>query len=175
MLPEAIRSWIGVHDTKAPGAWESFPHLMRNHRAHATAAMAADDKKFGHVPRALGIFSNQREACPLAVDLDKKRVMVGLHPVEWKRRIPESAIGPRMHGNDLAEVMNIEFQQVGEDWLMIRRGWDELDAGQLWRIVGHRFSQVKAGTDLYRTSDRGVRILSNFTARTRENARMFCI
>ncbi len=43
-------------------------------------------------------------------------------------RVPEAAVVTQIQITELAEIMGVQFQQVGQDGLLIRRGGNEFDA-----------------------------------------------
>jgi hypothetical protein len=100
---------------------------MRDFGSNAAAPVATKDKEFRHIPHRstagdFGPSLYQREAYEPPIYSDKQWVTAWLTPVERKIRVVESSVWAQFHLSKLAEIMDVQLEQVGEDWLVLGQG-----------------------------------------------------
>src|ERR1700758_1392298 len=72
-------------------------------------------------------FLDERQAGNLVINLQKKGVAVGICPIERDVGVSESAVRAQMQSMELAEVVKIELEQIGEDWCVVGCGGNEVN------------------------------------------------
>jgi hypothetical protein len=110
---------------------------MRGCESDTVPAVSADDDELGHIPDRLFADLNVGEECAnsfyqgetreLIVDGDQEGMVAGLGPIVREVLVAEPAVWSQVHGVECAEVMDVEFHEVGQDWLLLASGWDYAD------------------------------------------------
>ena len=119
-FPEPVCGSVGRHHSNFPASRELPPELVCDFRAGPASPVTADHKKFCHIPTGSAAGDQGQPRQP-AFDPDKKRVPVRLGPIQRQTRIAEAAVLAQLDGMKFAEIVRVQFEQVGEDRLLIRR------------------------------------------------------
>ncbi len=143
--PETQARNVGVHHTNLPRPGELSENFARRHRANSEPAVSAKDKELGHIPNTVGAIYED-EAGQFPVELNQERMPVGIGPIEGKRRIGEAPVVANLDGVELAEVVDVEIEEISENRLAVGRCWKDFDlihiatsiAGSCVRVVVDR-------------------------------------
>jgi len=127
-LPELVGGNVGCTSADLPGTGEAEPDAIREFGTEASAAVAAEDEELGHVADAVLDLVDKCEACPCSVEASEEGVAPGVGPVERQFAVAEAAVGPGVDRDELAEVVDIELEEIGEDTLMFGACGDELES-----------------------------------------------
>src|SRR5579863_3758606 len=124
------RGNIGRHRANLPWAGKSPPDFMCDVRSDSTFPAATEDEEFGHIPDeriAGGSWRSldENESGQFAVHFYQERMAVRVGPVKWKRRVGESAIVADLEVEEFAEIVDVEFEQVGQDGGLLGSGGDQ--------------------------------------------------
>src|ERR1700722_16254849 len=101
-----------MQDSNLPAARESTPDFMSNVGSDAAPTIALHHKKFRYIPDlvivdVLRLPLYENESGEYSVDRKKKRVPIGIAPVQRKRQIAEPSVGSQSQIIELAEVVGI--------------------------------------------------------------------
>ena len=130
-LPEADGGSIGGTNAHLPGARASLPEAESEFSSEAAAPVTAKDKEFRHVPDAgVGEFLYKGESCPIAIEPSEIGATERVGPVERELVVTESAVVSDVFGYELGEVVDVEFEKVGEYRLLV--GGGGLDGDGHW-------------------------------------------
>jgi hypothetical protein len=82
------------------------------------SAAATKNKELGHIPdsgvaRDLRALFDENQARIFVIELNKEGMTGGVRPIERKGGVAEPAIVTDVQGEKLAEVVSVQFQEVG--------------------------------------------------------------
>jgi len=81
--------------------------------------------------------------CQFALHAHEKRMPATLAPIKWKAGVVESPIGPYLQIIELAEIVHVQRQQVGQD--LLRSARDNFDMGERRLCAVHQGKGGAAG------------------------------
>ena len=79
--------------------------------------------------------------------MDQERVPAWFGPIEGEMWVAEAACGVEFNGVELAEVVDVELEEIGEDGLVVRSGGDEFDLMGVQRQSPGNFALLLCGFD----------------------------
>ena len=123
MLPSHVR----FHHANLPPSWESPPDFVRRFRSNSASAVRSKHKKLRHIPDSRGAL-NQGQSRQLAIHPDKQRMPTRLGPIPGKSIVAEPAVFSDLHIIKVAEIVNVQFQEIRQDWRVLSRCWDHFYA-----------------------------------------------
>jgi hypothetical protein len=100
--------------------------------SYTTLSVPTNHKKLSHVPD-LSIAGNlrpsphQSKARQFSVNMDQERKPVRFAPIQRKVLVTKAAILAKFHIDELAEVVLIQLEQIGQDGLVLRSRWCNFD------------------------------------------------
>lgn len=126
------RDRVRLHHSDLPAAGELLEREMSEPDSDPQPPVAAQDEELSHIPNetfggGLRYLLHEGKPGPLAVSRSQERKAAGASPVELKVGIVKPAVSANLEGNDLAEVVQVELEQVFKDRFVGRCGGDEID------------------------------------------------
>src|SRR5262245_10830027 len=118
VAPELEAGAVRVRDADDPVSTNRIPQLSGRLPANTMAPIAAQDQELRDV-EIVGIRcrrrspGDEREVRDLAAARDEK--CIRLRPVARQLLVSESSIGTEPYGKDLAHVMDVELEQIGQE------------------------------------------------------------
>ncbi len=109
-----------MHHANLPKPRKTPPYLLRGERSYSVSAGTTENKEFRHIPNRLIIGDlrtppHQSEPCKFAIEPDEERMSIGFGPVQWKCLVTEPTVGAYVQRLKLAEIVCIQFKQIGKD------------------------------------------------------------
>src|SRR5262245_25536487 len=121
VAPELEAGAVRVRDADDPVSTNRIPQLSGRLPANTMPPIAAQDEELRDV-EIVGIRSrrrspgDEREARDLAAARDEKcGASIRLRPVARQLLVSESSIGTEPYAKDLAHVMDVELEQIGQE------------------------------------------------------------
>lgn len=113
--------------------WKPLPNLARGLHSDPAPAMPPNDEELRDIPNALVDPAHQNKPRQLPIHAHQKWVPVRLAPVAAQSAIAKSALRTDLQREQLAEIVDIQFQQIRKDRLFLFRCRNNLD---LRRLLG---------------------------------------
>src|SRR5262249_27380982 len=119
-LPEKLARGVRIRHSDDPLRGEAIPEKEGGAAAEPFASMRSKDEKLRHVehPGIVardGTTSDENEARgPVANPDHESKMRVGRGPVERKPVVAKPAVGADLHRENLAEIVHVELEQVGD-------------------------------------------------------------
>src|SRR5262249_20518169 len=127
-IPKLFCGLIRRHDADFPLSRASRPYLMCRSRPHASSSVSPNDEKLRHVPDIfigghLRAAPDQSEAGQFVVHSNQEGMPVRFFPIQRKVLELETAIFTELYIDELAEIVLVQLEQIGQHWFALRSRW----------------------------------------------------
>ena len=131
-MPESTRGKIVISNTNFPSSRVLTPDLMGELTARSVAAEAAQDEELCNIPDFvvtgyLRASLDEDEACEFTVNFHEKWEAARIGPKKRQVGIAEATVVVKVYWNELGEVIDVEFKQVGQYGFIFGMGGDEFE------------------------------------------------
>lgn len=107
-----------------------LPYRVRRSSSNSAPAVSAKNEELGQIPngpiaRGTWLLLHEDQSGKFSIGPEEERVPVRFRPIERKVTVTESAVQADVRFEELAEIVNIQLQQVRQDRLIFVLGGDQ--------------------------------------------------